>query len=189
MRFAPLLLAALCALVLFTGLGRVGFVDWREARGAVVARENFFRREVLTPLIGAQPWFEKPILGYALDGFAEWRGRGSPRASRVLRAIAAVALILLTASIGAQHFGARAGWIAAGVLASSVALPLAARTDGTQVLATLFGWAGCAGFADALFGRRGGRNARLIVTYGRSMRGSRAATAGCAGCASGPAWR
>ena len=166
MRFAPLFLAALCALVLFSGLGRVGFMDWREARGALVARELVTRREALTPLLNTQPWFEKPMASYALDVLAEWRHPGSPSTSRILRAIAAIALLLLTASIGAQHLGARAGWIAAGVLGSSIAFPLAARTDGTQVLATLFGWAGCAGFADALFGRRGGREARLLVAYG-----------------------
>jgi 4-amino-4-deoxy-L-arabinose transferase-like glycosyltransferase len=165
-RTAPLLLAVLCALVLFSGLGRVGYVDWREARGAAVARELITRREVLTPLLGAEPLFEKPMVGYALDVLAQWLRPGSPRHSRMLRAIAAIALLLLTASIGAQHFGGRAGWIAAGVLGSSVALPLAARTDSTQILATLFAWAGCAGFADALFGRRGGRDARLLVAYG-----------------------
>src|SRR5262245_56529050 len=103
MRFAPLVLAVLCALVLFTGPSRIGFTDWREARGAVVARENLTRREVLTPLVDGEPLFEKPIIGYGLDLLAEWRFAGSVRASRALRAIAAVALILLTASIGAQH--------------------------------------------------------------------------------------
>src|SRR5262245_59226740 len=138
MRFAPLLLAVLCGLVLFTGLGRIGFTDWREARGAVVASENLTQREVLTPLVDGEPLFEKPIIGYALDLLAAWRGPGAARASRALRAVAAVTLLLLTASIGAQHLGARAGWIAAGVLCTSIALPMAARTDGTQVLATLF---------------------------------------------------
>ena len=176
MRFAPVLLAALCALVLFTGLGRVGFVDWREARGAVVAGELVTRREVLTPTIGSRALFEKPVVGYALDVVAQWLRPGSARDSRLLRALVAVALLLLTASIGAQHFGGRAGWIAAGVLASSLAFPLAARTDATQLLATLFGWAGCAGFADALFGRRGGREARLLVAYG-----GLAAALACAG--------
>ena len=166
MRFAPLLLAVLCALVLFTGLSRIGFTDWREARSAVVARENYTRGEVLTPLVEGEPLFEKPIIGYALDLLAAWRGAGTVRASRTLRAVAAVTLLLLTASIGAQHLGPRAGWIAAGVLCTSVALPLAARTDGTQVLATLFAWIGCAGFADALFGRRPGRDGRLLVAYG-----------------------
>ena len=166
MRFAPAILAALCAAVLFVGLGRVGFVDWREARGAVVARELTEREEVFTPILAGEPLFEKPILGYATDVVAQWLRPGSPRVSRILRALAAITLLFLTASIGAQHFGARAGWIAAGVLGSSLALPLAARTDGTQILATVFAWAGCSGFADALFGHRPGRDARLLVAYG-----------------------
>ena len=45
MRLAPLLLAALCALVLFSGLGRVGFLDWREAGSAAVARELYRAHE------------------------------------------------------------------------------------------------------------------------------------------------
>ena len=166
MRFAPLLLAALCALTLFTGIGRVGFLDWREARGAVVARELIADQEVLTPLLGTQALFEKPIAGYAADLVAQWVRPDSPPFSRAVRAVGAVALLLLTASIGAQHFGARAGWIAAGVLGSSLALPLAARTDGTQILATILAWVCCAGLADAIFGRRGGRDARLLVAYG-----------------------
>ena len=165
MRFAPAVLAALCAAVLFVGLSRVGFVDWREARGAQVARELFADEEVITPLLGHQALFEKPILGYAPDILARWLDPDSPEVSRMVRAIAAVALLLLTASIGAQHFGARAGWIAAAVLGSSLGLPLAARTDGTQILATVFGWLGATGLADALFGRRPGRDARLIVAY------------------------
>ncbi|HEY2954384.1 MAG TPA: hypothetical protein VGK89_03935 [Candidatus Eisenbacteria bacterium] len=166
MRFAPLVLAALCGLVLFLGLGRVGWVDWREARGAQVAREMVEDREMITPTLGRRALFEKPAVGYAADVLAEVLRPGAPRDSRLVRALAAVAVLLLTASIGAQHFGPRAGWIAAGVLATTLALPLAARTDGTQVLATLFGWVGCAGFADALFGRRGGRDGRMLVAYG-----------------------
>ncbi len=166
MRFAPLVLALLCVLVLFTGLDRTGFLDWREARDAQVARELIGRREPLTPLFGHEPWFEKPVVGYAPDALASLLGSRSPVRSRQLRALAALALVLLTASIGAQYFGARAGWIAAGVLLSSLATPLAARTDGAQVLGSLFGWAGCAGLADAVFGRREGRDARLVVAWG-----------------------
>ncbi len=52
------------------------------------------------------------------------------------------------------------------MLVTSLALPLAARTDGTQLLGALLGWVGAAGLADAVFGRSAGRSARLIVTYG-----------------------
>src|SRR5262245_31628716 len=166
MRFAPLALALLCAAVLFTGLGRIGFIDEREARDAEVARELIQRHEVLTPLYAREPRFEKPVLGYALEAVGRWLGPQSARAARIARAIAVVALVLLTASIGARHFGVRAGWCAAAVLVTTLGVPLALHTDGTQVLASLLGWVGVAGFADAVFGRREGRDLRLVAAYG-----------------------
>jgi 4-amino-4-deoxy-L-arabinose transferase-like glycosyltransferase len=166
MRIAPVALASLCAVVLFTGLGRIGFVDDREARDAEVARELLERREVFVPLYAHEPRFEKPVLAYSFDVLGCWLTPGSPRASRRLRAVAAVALVLLTALIGARHFGARAGGGAACVLVTSLGLPLATRTDGTQLLGSLLGWVGCAGIADALFGRGAGRDLRLIAACG-----------------------
>ncbi|MBI1796192.1 MAG: hypothetical protein HYR74_03980 [Candidatus Eisenbacteria bacterium] len=166
MRFAPLALAVLCAAVLFTGLGHVGFTDEGEARDNEVARELIERREVLTPLDAHEPRFEKPVLGYALEALGRWMSPTSAGPARAVRAIAALALVLLTGSIAARHFGARAGWCAAAALVTMLGLPFAARTDGTQVLATLLAWVGCAGYADALFGRRAGRDLRLVTAYG-----------------------
>lgn len=166
MRFAPLLLAALCALVLFTGLDGNGFLDWREARDAEVAREVIGQREGLTPLFGIEPLLEKPLPAYAPEALVHLFTRPLPLRSRQARAALALLLLLVTGSIGARHFGARAGVIAAGVLASALALPLAARTDGTQILAAIFAWVGCAALADAQFGRAAGRDLRLVVGYG-----------------------
>jgi len=166
MRFAPFVLATLCVLVLFLGLDRVGVLDEREARDAQVARELIQRREVLTPFYGAQPLYEKPTPAYALEALAYGREADSPVRSRQLRAGLAVLLVLITGVAGARHFGARAGVFAAGVLATSVLLPLAARNDGTQLLGSLFAWIGCAGLADVVFGRARGRDQRLVVTYG-----------------------
>ena len=165
MRLAPVLLALLAVLLLFVGLDRIGFTDQREARDAQVARELVGAGEFLVPIYAREPHFEKPLLAYAPDVLIHRIPPETPTRSRMLRAGMAALLILLVASIGAQHFGARAGWWAAIVLASTAALPLAARADGTQVLGSLLGWVGCAGFADALFGRRAGRDLRLLVTY------------------------
>ena len=84
MRFAPLVLAALCVATLFLGLDRVGFLDWREARDAEVAREMVRRKEGLTPLYAREAWFEKPVLmywgaalGYKIFGINEWGARFS----------------------------------------------------------------------------------------------------------------
>lgn len=166
MRVAPLVVIVLCVAVLGTGLGRTGYLDWREARDAAVARELIDRHEALTPLLGREALFEKPVLAYVPQALVQGLFDGDPARSRLVRALIALALLALTASLGAELHGARAGWLAAGVLASTLALPLAARTDGTQLLGTLLGWLGAAGFADALFGRRRGRDARLVVTWG-----------------------
>lgn len=166
MRFAPLALAAICGLVLFTGLGRVPAIDWREARDAEVARELIANHEALTPILGREALFEKPLLAYTPGLVARKLRSGSVTGARQLRAALAVALVLLISSVAARNFGTRPAWLTAGVLATSLGLPLAARVDGAQLLGTLFGWVGCAGLADVTFGRREGRTLRLVVTYG-----------------------
>lgn len=166
MRFAGLVLAAVCALTLFTGLERPGPIDWREARDLQVAREMLRRHEVLTPLYGYGAHFEKPAPAYATDALVQWLADDPVTASRRVRACVAILLIVLTGSIGAQMFGARAGVLAALVLATALVTPLAVRTDGTQLLGTLFAWAGVAGLADAQFMRRAGGALRLVVAWG-----------------------
>ena len=166
MRLAPVVLATLCVSVLFLGLDRVGFLDWREARDAQVAREMLVHHEVLTPIYGRAALFEKPVLAYAPELLARRLSPGSPLRSRQVRAVFALFLLVGTASLGARYFGLRAAWFSAAVLVTTLALPLAARTDGAQMLGTLLGWVGAAGLADPVFGRGAGRDARLIVTYG-----------------------
>jgi len=161
-----LLLAAVCAAALCVGLGATGLTDEREARGAQVARELIEEHEVLTPILGREPLFEKPIVGYLPEVTAALLPGPTDVRSRQIRAVLALLLVVLTASVAAEHFGARAGWWSGLALASMFGLPLAARTDGTQLMATLFAWVGVAAFADALFGRRAGRDARLVVGYG-----------------------
>lgn len=167
MRPIPSALAIVLVLVLYTGLAALPHLDWREARDAQVARELVQRREPLTPLLGGEPHFEKPVLAYLPEVLLLLDGDGTPGPfrSRVARATVAFALVVLVASVGAGQFGARAGWLAALVLCTTLGLPLAARTDGTQLLATLSGWVACWGFADATFGRPGGRSARLLVAW------------------------
>jgi len=162
----PLLFAAVCFVTLFVGLDRVGVLDEREARDAEVARELLERGEILTPSYGRQALYEKPLPAYALEALAYRDGTGSPVHSRRIRAALAVLLVLVTGMAGARHFGPRAGLLAAGVLATSVLLPVAARSDGTQVLGSLLAWIGCEGLADVVFGRARGRDLRLVVTWG-----------------------
>lgn len=166
MRVLPFVFAALCVAVLFTGLGRVGYLDQREARDAQVARELVASHEVLTPVYASSPLLEKPTPAYALEAVMTLAGDLAAVRSRQARAALAVVLLLIVASIGAEHFGARAGWIAACAGATTLGLPLAARTDTAQLAGTLLSWLAVAGFADAAFGRRSGREARLVVSWG-----------------------
>ena len=165
MRLTLALLVVVCGLVLFTGLDSTGLLDTREARDGQVAREVAATREVITPLLGTEPLFEKPILAYGPDATLRVLSSHPELYSRVLRAIVAVMLVMVVGSVAAVHFGARAGLIAGGVLLTCFVLPHAARMDGTQLLATLFAWLGVVGFADALFDARPGRTVRLVFAY------------------------
>jgi 4-amino-4-deoxy-L-arabinose transferase-like glycosyltransferase len=171
MRLTLPALAALCALVLFTGLDRVGYTDAREARDAHVARELIVRREPITPLVAGEPLFEKPVFAYVPEIVARlWpaaHGRpDSPRRSRQIRAVFALMLVIVTGALAASRFGPRAGAWSALVLASAMGLPFAARTDGTQLVATLLGWCACAAFADSVAGQTRAATSRLLLAYG-----------------------
>src|SRR5260221_14269221 len=116
MRFAPLILALLCGVVLFTGLDRTGLIDTREARDAEVARGLVIEREPLTPLLGEDAFYEKPVLAYAPEVAVRLLAKQPDVVSREVRAIAGMLLVALTASIAAEYFGSRAGWFSALVL-------------------------------------------------------------------------
>ncbi len=165
MRYGVAFLALACALVLFTGLGATGFLDHREARDAQVARELIASRELLTPVFGSEPLFEKPVFAYVPDAAARGFAADPVVASRLVRAVVAVLLVVVTGSIAAVHFGTVAGWCAATVLATTLALPLAARADGTQLFATLFAWIGVAMLCESLFAGRPGREVRFTLGY------------------------
>jgi 4-amino-4-deoxy-L-arabinose transferase-like glycosyltransferase len=58
------LLAGFCAFLFFYGLGQFGLVGADEPRYAQVAREMLERHDWITPILGGQPWLEKPPLYY-----------------------------------------------------------------------------------------------------------------------------
>ena len=59
-----LLLAGFCAFLFFYGLGQFGLIGADEPRYAQVARQMLERRDWVTPVLGGQPWLEKPPLYY-----------------------------------------------------------------------------------------------------------------------------
>jgi 4-amino-4-deoxy-L-arabinose transferase-like glycosyltransferase len=71
-RTDSLLLAGFCAFLFLYGLGQFGLIGADEPRYAQVAREMLERRDWITPVLGGQPWLEKPPLYYwqAMVAFA-----------------------------------------------------------------------------------------------------------------------
>ena len=124
---ALLALLALSLPLFFWLLGGWGFFDPDEGRYAEIAREMIARGNWITPTLGYTPYFEKPPLLYWLTalsfrvfGQSEWAGRLVP-------ALAALAGLFLTYMLGRRMFGARAGFLGAVILATTVSWPMAAR--------------------------------------------------------------
>src|SRR5688572_24083971 len=61
-----LTILAFCAFLLFFGLGAFGLTGADEPRYAQIAREMLERRDPVTPVLGGEPWLEKPPLYYWL---------------------------------------------------------------------------------------------------------------------------
>ena len=174
-RFPPLALVALLVLTLLPGLAAVDATDEREARDLVTAYESTNHREWLSPIYGYEPFFEKPLPGYAPEVLTRRllirllpgaeRSITDVAASRLVRALLAAALALAVTAIGIRAFGARSGWLAGCIMASSLGLPLAARADGVQVYATLLTWLGLGQWIALLTGRARVPNAALTLGW------------------------
>lgn len=81
-RTDALLLAGFCAFLFFYGLAQFGLIGADEPRYAQVAREMLERHEWITPVLGGQPWLEKPplyywqaIVAYRIFGVSDWAAR------------------------------------------------------------------------------------------------------------------
>jgi 4-amino-4-deoxy-L-arabinose transferase-like glycosyltransferase len=81
-RADAILIAGFCAFLFFYGLGQFGLIGADEPRYAQVAREMLERHDWITPVLGGQPWLEKPplyywqaMLAYSLFGVSDWAAR------------------------------------------------------------------------------------------------------------------
>src|SRR5271156_400483 len=81
-RTDSLLLAGFCAFLFFYGLGQFGLIGADDPRSAQVAREMLQRHDWITPVLGGQPWLEKPplyywqaMLAYSVFGVSDWAAR------------------------------------------------------------------------------------------------------------------
>lgn len=171
----PFALAAVLAITLLPGLAAVDSIDEREARDLVTAFESTDHHEWITPVYGHEPFFEKPLPGYAPEVLAaralrRWlplanSSTSGVAVSRLVRAALAAGLALAVAIAGTRLFGPRSGWLAGIALASMVGLPLAARADGTQVYVTLLTWLGLERMLTVLAGRTRAPGGTLVMGW------------------------
>jgi 4-amino-4-deoxy-L-arabinose transferase-like glycosyltransferase len=81
-RTDALMLAGFCSFLFLYGLGQFGLIGADEPRYAQVAREMLERRDWITPVLGGQPWLEKPplyywqaMIAYSIFGVRDWAAR------------------------------------------------------------------------------------------------------------------
>jgi 4-amino-4-deoxy-L-arabinose transferase-like glycosyltransferase len=135
-RTDALLLAGFCAFLFFYGLGQFGLIGADEPRYAQVAREMLERHDLVTPVLGGQPWLEKPPLyywqamaAYKIFGVSDWAAR-LPSAVDATLLVLAVYFFLRRFRRGCEVDGALIAASCAGIIgyarAASMDMALAA---------------------------------------------------------------
>ncbi len=162
-RTDSLLLAGFCAFLFFYGLGQFGLIGADEPRYAQVAREMLERDDWITPVLGGQPWLEKPplyywqaMLAYRIFGVSDGAAR-LPSALDATLLVLAIYFFLRRFRSGFELDGALIAASCAGIVgyarAASTDMPLAAaftigmlgwwawrETDKKSYLAVFYGF-------------------------------------------------
>jgi len=131
-----LLLAGFCSFLFFYGLGQFGLIGADEPRYAQVAREMLERHDWITPVLGGEPWLEKPplyywqtVVAYKLFGVSDWAAR-LPSALDATFLVLAVYFFLRRFRPGSEVDGALISASCAGIIgyarAASMDMALAA---------------------------------------------------------------
>src|SRR5580658_4924523 len=159
-RTDSLLLAGFCAFLFLYGLAQFGLIGADEPRYAQVAREMLERHEWITPVLGGQPWLEKPplyywqaMIAYRVFGVSDWAAR-LPSAVDASFLVLAVYFFLRRFRSGFELDGALIAASSAGVIgyarAASMDMALAAafttgmlgwlawRASGKRIYPTVF---------------------------------------------------
>jgi 4-amino-4-deoxy-L-arabinose transferase-like glycosyltransferase len=134
----------------FYGLGHMPFVGPDEPRYAQVAREMFLRRDLVTPTLGGETWFEKPpllywgmIVGYRLFGVNEWSARLAPALSGLLTVLAVFWTGRRVSQYSEHAVSGLAPWSGA-ITASTLGIIVFSRGVGFDIVVTMtISWALC----------------------------------------------
>lgn len=110
--------AGTCWIVVFWRLGYLPLLDPDEAHYAEITREMSRAHEWFVPLLDGQPHIDKPVLFHWLQGTSFWLLGWTEFAARLPSALAALALMALTAWFGTRLFDRRIGERSAVLLAT-----------------------------------------------------------------------
>jgi 4-amino-4-deoxy-L-arabinose transferase-like glycosyltransferase len=113
-------LAALCYVLFFHGLGGIGLIGPDEPRYSAIAREMLATGDYITPRLYGNPWFEKPplmywfaALGFKIFGVNEF-------GARFPSALGATLSVFAVFWCGRRLWDRILGFLAAVILASSI---------------------------------------------------------------------
>ncbi|MCC7417264.1 MAG: glycosyltransferase family 39 protein [Acidobacteria bacterium] len=149
-RFSPspaklcLFASVLLFIVLFWRLGSATFWDPDEAHYAQTSREMIERGDWLAPYYNGSPFFDKPALFHVLQASAMLALGPTELAARIVPALAALALVGLTAWAGASLVSLETGLVAALLLAMNPGLFGLSRYAILDTLFTAFTFGGAA---------------------------------------------
>jgi 4-amino-4-deoxy-L-arabinose transferase-like glycosyltransferase len=121
----------------FFRLGGTPLLDPDEPVYGQIAREMVRTGHWLTPHLAGRVWFDKPPLFYWASAVAMAVLGPTELAARLPSALAAVALAGIVFALGRRWFGRAAGWMAAGVLATSLQTIILGRAAVTDMLFAL----------------------------------------------------
>src|SRR5438093_697238 len=142
-RFLPLAgWGAFLFVVLFWRLGAATFWDPDEAHYAETTREMVATGDWLAPHYNGQPFFDKPGLFHVLQGLSIAALGPTEFAARLAPALGAVALIGITAWLGASLLTAEVALVAALLLTTSPAVFALARYAILDTVFTAFVFGG-----------------------------------------------
>ena len=114
------------------GLGSVGFLGPDEPRYASIGREMAHSKDLITPRLDGQPWFEKPPLLYWMVAAGHWAHLPDEWAARLPVALSSVVFLLFFFWIVRREFSTGTAIAATAILSTSagwLAYSFAALTD------------------------------------------------------------
>ena len=121
------LLVAVGAVIFLPGIRSLPLMDPEEPRCALIVREMMDHGDWIEMHLHGEPYYDKPAPYFWVAGAATWLTGSVEAGGRSVSALAAIAAVLVTYFFARRMFGARAGLLAAVILATSGEFAFIAR--------------------------------------------------------------